>query len=101
MQVIELVMFAFGIVVSVLFWMLRTRDEARARAIRVLFEKHDSDVERLQELKLMIAGKHYERGELDVKFERLEDTFKEGFNGLGDRFDKLSAALIDHIAKTK
>jgi hypothetical protein len=99
MAVLELIMFAFGFVLTILFWFVRTRDDARAKSINLLFRKHDEDVEKLQELKIIIAGRHYERGELDIKFEKLEHTFKEGFNTLGDRFDNLSKVLIEQAGK--
>lgn len=95
----DLIMTAVGGVFSVLWWLLRQKDEAQQEQIRLLFRKHDDDAAALQELRVMIAQKHYERPELDAKFDRLDQTFREGFRDLGTKFDKLSDTLTIHITK--
>ena len=60
-----------------------------------LFELHDKDAANLAELRLLIASEHYPKKELDVRFEKLDVTFREGFKELGDRFDRLAAALLN------
>lgn len=59
-----------------------------------LFELHDRDAANLNELRLMIANEHYPKKELDIRFEKLDVTFREGFKDLGDRFDRLTTALL-------
>ena len=83
-----------GCIGTVVWWLLRDKDAKQAEQIRLLFEKHDQDVKELAELRLNVASKHYEKSELDMRFKELEATFKEGFKGLGDKFDDLSQILI-------
>ena len=97
---------AVEIAFTVVFWLLRQKDEAQQKQlaaqqkqIELLFTKHDEDVASLTQLQLHVAGHHYQRNELDVKFDRLQDTFRDGFSSLGDKFDKLTATLIAHVSK--
>ena len=63
----------------------------------LLFRKHDLDVVALQELRVLIASNHYERNELDKKFDKIEIAFSTGFSVLGSKFDKLAETLVSHI----
>lgn len=81
----------------VVWYLLRTKDEAQGKAIELLFSKHDADYAELQALKLQIASQHYVKGELDQKFDRLEGAFRDGFETLGTKFDNLGQVLINHI----
>lgn len=87
--------------VAVIAWFLRSKDEAQAKQIALLFTKHDEDAHHLAELKERIAREHYVKGELDQRFQRLEDAFRVGFQDLGGKIDKLTTVLVDHIAKGK
>lgn len=109
---IELAVFIFGMFFAVIGYLLHARDEKQERdhaadisalhkSIDLLFLKHDTDVAALQELRERIAGRHYERGELDQKFEKLETAFKSGFSELGSKFDHLSNVLISHLTTEK
>lgn len=95
----EFILYGLGVLISLLGYFLRTKAAEQSAQIKTLFEKHDSDVVALQELRVQIAAKHYERPELDAKFDRLDETFRQGFNALGAKFDKLSDALTSHISK--
>ncbi|HUW46522.1 MAG TPA: hypothetical protein VMW50_12095 [Dehalococcoidia bacterium] len=70
-----------------------------AKTIVLLFTKHDDDAKELADLKLLIASKHYERTDLDLKFDKMEDTFRRGFDDMGKRFDRMSEKLMDFITK--
>lgn len=59
-----------------------------------LWAKHELDVRELQDLRERIAREHYVKQELDQKFDKLELAFTAGFRDLGQRFDKLSEALM-------
>ena len=59
------------IVFSVLWWLLKSKDEAQQAQIKLLFDKHDDDARALQELRLQIAQNHYHKVELDARFEKL------------------------------
>lgn len=98
---LTLVLFLLGIVGSIVGWLLSNKDKQQARQIEgmeaqitTLFRKHDDDVQALQDLRERIAGRHYERQELDAKFDKLEVAFKNGFKELGDKFDKLYEGLM-------
>lgn len=88
----------FGMV-AVIGWFLRQKDEQQAKAIALLFQKHDEDAGALSNLRLEIAKEHYLKHELDARFLSLEHTFRHGMQELGAKFDKLSEVLIAHITK--
>ena len=82
---------------TVVWYLLRQKDDQQAEAIALLFKKHDEDYAELQALKLQIASQHYVKGELDDKFDRLESAFRSGFAELGAKFDRLGETLVQHI----
>lgn len=85
--------------VGVVGYLLRQKDVEQALQIKLLFKKHDDDVERLAALELRIAQDHYRKIDLDPKFDRLERSIRESGAELGIKFDALSAALLRHIEK--
>lgn len=87
-----------GGVFTVLWWLLRQKDAVQAKQIELLFSKHDEDAKALQDLRVQIASQHYVKSELDGKFDRLETAFRDGFGQLGQKFDKLSDVLTNHIS---
>ena len=100
----ELSMFLLSSLVGVFLWLLKNKDMAQAKEItelhlqvETLFRKHDVDAAALQELRVTIASNHYERTELDRKFDKMEATFASGFDSLGKKFDKLADTLINHL----
>lgn len=94
-QIILLIISGTGVV---MWYLLRQKDQQQADSIALLFKKHDEDYAELQALKLQIASHYYVKSELDVKFDRLETAFNNGFNTLGLKFDKLGDALANHIS---
>lgn len=96
----DLFMLALSGIVAVLWWLLRQKDAAQARQIEQLFQKHDEDAKALQDLRVEIAKTHYVKDELDARFDRLETTFRDGFGNLGQKFDRLSEALTNHISRS-
>lgn len=97
----DISLFVVGSIGSIIWWILRNKDTNQdsklsdhQELIDLLFVKHDADVQRLTDLELEIAKKHYERTELDARFDKLEKSFKEGFSLLGDKLDKLSEKII-------
>lgn len=95
----EYISLVVGGVFTVLWYLLKQKDEMQAEQIKTLFIKHDQDAAGLEALKLKIAENHYPKGELDVKFHSLEQATREGFKDLGGKFDRLSEALL-HIKHT-
>ena len=83
----------------VLWYLLRQKDVSQQKAIDLLFTKHDEDVNELQKLKFEIAKSHYDKPELDLKFDRLETAIQDGMRDLGSRFDRLSEILVKHVTK--
>lgn len=84
----------FGAIAAVLWYLLRQKDARQQRQIDLLWEKHDEDAQRLTDLSIEIAKKHYERPELDGKFDRLEASIRDGLKELGGKFDRLAEALM-------
>ena len=91
---LEIELWIFGAIASVLWYLLRQKDAKQQTDIDNLWKKHDEDAQRLAELSLEIAKKHYERHELDGKFDRLEASIRDGLKDLGAKFDRLAEALI-------
>ena len=69
-------------------------------AINELWKARQDDVAAHRDLREIVAGRHYERDELDAKFDKLEGTFKDGFKDMGAKFDRMADALMTHLAKT-
>ena len=95
------ILFNFGLTGAgiVLWWLLRNKDARQEDSIKLLFEKHDEDVRRLDSFQLEIARQHYIKPELDAKFDKLESAVKEGMDSLGKKFDRLSECLIKEARK--
>lgn len=83
-----------GAIFSIIGYLLSRKDAQQAAQIKLLWEKHDDDAQRLQLLELDIAKHHYLKAELDPKFDKLSEDFKSGMDSLGHKFDRLSEALI-------
>ena len=84
----------------VLLWYLLTqKDTKQQKDIELLWQKHDSDVVELQQLKLQIASQHYVKAELDQKFDRMDATMKTGFESLSSKVEELSKTLINHFQR--
>lgn len=93
-QMLEIGLWIFGAIASVLWYLLRQKDAKQQADIDMLFKKHDEDAQRLSDLSLEIAKKHYERPELDGKFDKLESSIRDGLKELGSKFDRLAEALM-------
>ena len=89
-------LFIMGGVFTILWSLLKKKDNAQEKQIELLFELHDKDSQRLQDFELLVAKDHYVKVELDRMYDKLELTVKEGFNSLGNKFDDLSKVL-QHI----
>jgi hypothetical protein len=85
--------------ITIVGYFLRQKDDEQGKKIDKLFAIHDKDVEKLAALELKIASDHYIKPELDAKFEKMEATFRNGFETLGNKFDRLSEILVAHVAK--
>ena len=79
---------------GILGYLLQQKDAKQQKDIELLWAKHDLDAKELELLKLQIASQHYVKSELDSKFDRMEETFKEGFKSLGMKVDHLTTTLI-------
>ena len=102
----ELVIGGLTCLFVVLWWFYRQRDQESKNSIALLFKKHNKDVEQLNALKLTISSRHYERADLDVKFDKMEETFRTSFRDvgtdikdMGKEFDQLNNTLIDYISR--
>ena len=104
----EIMQYVITAVFIVVWFLLRQKDAkqqkefdeykiSQATLVNKLFELHDRDAKELQELKLQIAANHYEAKTIDIKFEKLETTFKDGFRELGAKFDKFFTMYTEHL----
>lgn len=98
----EHTMVEFGLVIiggvfTVLWYLLRQKDSAQEEAIKKLFQLHDSNAMGLAELRLQIAQGHYNKDELNVKFDKLDNSFKDGFKQLGDKLEEFNKTLMQYI----
>ena len=92
--IVEIGLFALTGLFAALWYLLTQKDAKQQKDIELLWQKHDYDAKELEMLKLQIASRHYEKNELDNKFYRMEETFREGFKDLGSKFDTLTNALL-------
>lgn len=87
-----------AMLLAVLWFFLRQRDERQQRSIDILFKRRDEDAKELQDLKLHLAKTHYDKSELDTKFEKLETAITDGMRDLSSKFDRLSEILVSHVS---
>lgn len=96
--------------IAVIGWFLRKKDEQQEKELEslrsalqnqtdLLWQKHDQDAKDLSELRLHIASQHYVKTELDARFDKMELTFTNGFNDLGNKLDRLTETMVSHINK--
>lgn len=93
----------------VLFWyLLKQKDYLQEKKIesleakissevKLLQLKHENNIKELAELRVQIADGHYKKNELDEKFIEIKESIRDSFNVLGNKFDKLSDALMHHV----
>ena len=87
------------LIISIIGYLLSKKDSAQEKQIEDLYDKHETDAAKLQSLEVKIAENHYQKNELDVKFDKLETIFRNGIDKLVERFDHLSSVLLEHISK--
>lgn len=85
------------ILIGIIGFFLRQKDESQGKQITALWTKHDEDAKALAELKERIAREHYLKHELDARFESLERSFREGMRDLGNKMDKLTDTLLSTL----
>ena len=101
----EWLLWIAGGVLTVMFYLLKQKDERQQKEIeslktsfdddvKVLWQRHDEDVERLRQLELAITGRYYMKEEMDIRLERLETSLTNGLDGLGQKIDLLTTALL-------
>jgi hypothetical protein len=78
----------------VLWYLLRQKDAHQQASIDLLFKKHDDDAQKLADLELKIAQRHYEKPDVDGKFDRIESAVNSLRVDVAQRLDKLTDALL-------
>ena len=94
---LEIVLFILGIILTIIGYLLSQKDSKQQKEIDILFKKHDIDALALQELRERVVGNHYERRELDVKFDKLETSINVGLEKLGNKFDEFNLNLLKYL----
>lgn len=78
-----------GVLILLVAYFASRKDAAQEDQIGKLWAKHDDDAYQLQELRIQIAANHYQKFELDAKFEKLERAFREEIQDIGKKLDRL------------
>lgn len=78
-----------GLLIMLVAYFASRKDAAQEDQISKLWGKHDDDAHQLQELRIQIAANHYQKSELDAKFEKLERAFREEIQDIGKKIDRL------------
>jgi hypothetical protein len=96
-MITELAMTSLAGVFSILWYLLRQKDAKQEEEIKSLFAMHHQDVAKLNLLELEIAKNHYPKSELDIRFQQLDTTIKEGFRELSTDIKDMTRALNAHL----
>ena len=86
--------FAFTTIIAVVGWFLKQKDDAQAKQISSLWEKHDEDVRMLGSLKERVDREYYAKAELDTRINGLKMEVHDGFRKVEDKIDKLIDAMM-------
>lgn len=65
------------------------------------YRQHDEDSKALQSLREQIAREHYQKHELDQKFDKLETTTRDGLASVVSEIRQLSNAMLQHLAEER
>lgn len=79
-----LLAFGLGIVNN----LLRKQDAQQSEFIKDLYEKHEADAAKLVALEILVAGKHYNKDEIDNLFKYFRTYLDERFNRLETAIDR-------------
>ena len=90
-------LFVMTLVFGVLGWLLSNKDAKQADELKLLFKKHDEDVAELTNLRIKIAEQHYQKPELDAKFNDINATLKSGFLGLEASIKEMAKSFMSHV----
>lgn len=80
---------------SLIALLLRQKDSAQEKQITALWQKHDQDVARLQELELKVASEHYVKKELNDKFNDLKGEIQ----GVREDLKAINKTLSEHVMR--
>jgi len=84
--VTEIIMGLVGAVLALIGFFLRQKDEQQQGQIKMLFEKHEEDAQRLANLELQIAREHPNRN-------AIREMFGDFKAHMDERFDRLEQAV--------
>lgn len=87
-----------GAIFAIIGYLLARKDAQQEAQIKTLWEKHDEDAKRLQDLELDIAKRHYVKDELDQRFDRLENSIRSGMDSISGEVRNLRDAIMKGIA---
>ena len=86
-------------VFAIIGWLLSNKDKKQAEEIDKLFQLHKEDADKLSALQIYIAGQHYERKDLDLRFDKLETSISKSFDALREDVRDMARALHENINK--
>ncbi len=76
-------------VLALVVGLLANQNRLQQKSIDLLFSKHDELWQRVDAHKLYIAENHYQKRELDAKFDRIEGFLRNGFDALSTKIDHM------------
>jgi hypothetical protein len=83
-----------SIIVGVVGWLLKQKDQAQEKEIDLLWKKHDEDATALSTLKERVDREYYAKSELDTKMNAIRTEVHDGFRKIEDKIDKLIDSMI-------
>ena len=66
-----------------------------------LYDKCRENEKATSNIREVIAGEHYKRGEVDRMVDKLDHTCQTGFDNLGKKFDRMVEMLTNHLISDK
>ena len=86
----DYIILGLSVSIGLLAWLFQQRDAARQSEIKLLFEKHDQDAKRLEDLQLEIARQYYVKPEIDSRLDRITI----GIDRLSAEIKELTEAVL-------
>jgi hypothetical protein len=101
----NLVSSLIGILILIIGWFLRHKDATQETEIaqmkkehkeemQKLWDLHHKDASDLKDFQLKVSQEHYTINVIDQKFDRMNSVMERGFEGLGDKLDRLNTVLL-------
>ncbi len=85
---------ALFLLMSIIGYFLKQKDEQQEKQISARWAKHDEDVKMLAALKERVDRDYYAKTEADTKFQAMREEMRESFHKLEAKMDNLIQAVL-------